>query len=411
VSELSAAIGLTLGREFKDVLVSGEISGVRPAASGHIYFTLKDAGSQIKCACFKSNLRFLKFKPADGLAVIARGRVDVYAPRGEYNFIVESMEPQGYGALQLAFEQLKKRLEQEGLFAEARKRAIPKMPKNIGIVTSPTGAVVQDVIQIIRRRFKGVHLRVYPAQVQGQGSVEQVVAGVNYFSASKWADVVIVCRGGGSLEDLWTFNEEAVARSIANCKVPIISAIGHETDFTIADFVADLRAPTPSAAAEIVTAESGELSRELKSTMSRIQRAMEWSLAKAAQRLDELGARGETLIRRKESLRWKQWQTLNAKLGGLDPSLRLSMFNRRLVMAATALRQSATGLTLRRRRKLEPLVASLTQMSPLRVLERGYAIVEAENGRVLVSSEEVAMGDELKVRLSKGRLKARVTEK
>jgi len=411
VSELSAAISGVLGREFRDVSVSGEISGVKPAASGHVYFTLKDAGSQIKCACFRNTLRFLKCKPQDGLAVIVRGKLDVYQPRGDYNLVVDSIEPQGVGALQLAFEKLKQRLEAEGLFEASRKRAIPKMPKNIGIVTSATGSVIQDVIQIIRRRFKGVHLRLYPAQVQGSGSVEQVVTGIYYFSKSKWADVVIVCRGGGSLEDLWTFNEEAVARAIVGCSVPVISAIGHETDFTIADFVADLRAPTPSAAAELVTAESGELTRQVQSAMSRIHRAMEWNFAKVLQRLDELDNRGESIIRRKESQRWRMWQALQAKLGALDPSRRVAGMKSRFVMAASELEQAAKGAVIRRARTLERLHSALLPLSPLRVLERGYAIVESESGRVLTESASAVLGEELRIRLSQGGLRAKVSSR
>src|SRR5262249_24065689 len=205
----------------------------KQAPSGHYYFTLKDEEAQLKCVCFRSSARYLRFKPQDGIAVLARGRMDVYAGRGEYQLIVEALEPQGHGALQFAFEQLKKKLAMEGLFEASRKRALPKYPARIGIVTSPAGAVVQDILNILSRRFPGLHLRIYPALVQGEGSVEQVCRGIEYFSRSEWAQVVIVARGGGSLEDLWTFNEEAVARAIAACSVPVISAVGHETDFTI----------------------------------------------------------------------------------------------------------------------------------------------------------------------------------
>src|SRR6266576_4398220 len=252
VSELNAAIRGLLDREFSDIWVSGEISGTKLATSGHYYFTLKDAEAQLRCVCFKSTARFWKFKPQDGIAVLARGRIDVYEARGEYQLLVEHLEPQGLGALQLAFERLKKKLAAEGLFAAERKRPLPRFPRRIGIVTSPRGAAVADMVQILARRFPGLHIRLYPALVQGEGSVEEVVRGIEYFSRTKWPDVVIVGRGGGSLEDLWTFNEEAVARAIAACSVPVISAVGHETDVTIADFVADLRAPTPSAAAELV---------------------------------------------------------------------------------------------------------------------------------------------------------------
>src|SRR5581483_3646942 len=252
VSELNATVQALFEEEFRSIWVAGEISGCRPAASGHYYFSLKDEQSQLKCALFKGAARFARFKPHDGLAVIARGNLEVYEQRGEYQLIVEMLEPQGAGALQVAFEQLKKKLSAEGLFEASRKRRLPKFPRRIGIVTSPTGAVIQDILHVLARRFDGLHVRVFPAQVQGEGSVEQICRALTYFSGSGWADVVILARGGGSLEDLWSFNEERVARVIAESRAPVISAVGHETDFTIADFVADYRAPTPSAAAEIV---------------------------------------------------------------------------------------------------------------------------------------------------------------
>ncbi len=245
VSALNAAIQRRFELDFRGIWVAGEISGCRLAPSGHYYFCLKEEQSQIKCAFFKSALRFAKFRPQDGLEVIARGNLEVYEARGEYQLIVELLEPQGAGALQLAFEQLKRKLAEEGLFEQSRKRPLPKLPRQIGVVTSPAGAVIRDILHVLERRFPGLHVRLFPAQVQGEGSIEQVCAGLEYFSGSGWAEVVIVARGGGSLEDLWTFNEEAVARAIAACSVPVISAIGHETDFTIADFVADHRAPTP----------------------------------------------------------------------------------------------------------------------------------------------------------------------
>jgi exodeoxyribonuclease VII large subunit len=217
VAQLSAAIRELLGGGFQDIWVAGEISGVKLAASGHYYFTLKDESSQLRCACFRASARYLRFKPQDGVAVLARGRIDVYEARGEYQLLVEALEPQGFGALQLAFEQMKKKLSEEGLFASSRKRPLPRLPQRIGIVTSPTGAVIRDMIQILARRFPGLHIRLYPAQVQGEGSVEQVVEGIDWFSRSGWPDVVIVARGGGSLEDLWTFNEEAPARRSRLC--------------------------------------------------------------------------------------------------------------------------------------------------------------------------------------------------
>ncbi|MBV9507204.1 MAG: exodeoxyribonuclease VII large subunit, partial [Acidobacteriia bacterium] len=264
VSELNSAVGAVLAAEFTGIWVSGEISGTRLATSGHYYFTLKEREAQIRCVAFRSAHRYWKIKPQDGLAVLARGRLDVYEARGEYQFLVEGLEPQGLGALQLAFEQLKKKLAAEGLFLAERKRPLPRFPRRIGIVTSPRGAVIADLIHILCRRFPGLHIRLFPALVQGEGSAEEVRRGIEYFSRTRWADLVIVGRGGGSLEDLWTFNEEAVARAIAGSLVPTVSAVGHETDFTIADFVADLRAPTPSAAAELVVPLREELLERIR---------------------------------------------------------------------------------------------------------------------------------------------------
>jgi exodeoxyribonuclease VII large subunit len=289
VAELNARIRGLLGDEFDDVWVAGEISGSKTATSGHCYFTLKDHDAQLRCVCFRQNLRYLKFKPQDGMAVLARGHIDVYEARGEYQLLVEAIEPQGHGALQFAFEQLKKKLAGEGLFDAARKRPIPRLPQRIGIVTSPSGAVVRDITEILSRRFPGLHLRIYPASVQGEGSVEAVCRGIDYFSNSGWAQVVIVARGGGSLEDLWTFNEESVARAIAASSVPVISAVGHETDFTIADFVADLRAATPSAAAELAICPREQILDQLTVFDHKLLQATRYRLAMATRALHERG--------------------------------------------------------------------------------------------------------------------------
>src|SRR5579864_7651027 len=289
VAELNGAIRELLGSEFDDIWVAGEISGCRMASSGHCYFTLKDHEAQLRCVCYRTSLRYLKFKPQDGVAVLARGHVDVYELRSEYQLLVEALEPQGHGALQFAFEQLKKKLAAEGLFDAARKRPIPRLPRRIGIVTSPTGAVIRDITQILSRRFPGLHIRLYPALVQGDGSIEAVVRAIEYFSHSKWADVVIVARGGGSLEDLWTFNEEAVARAIADCSVPVISAVGHEADYTLADFVADLRAPTPSAAAELVICTREQLTEQIGLAEHKLLQSIRYRLAMASRRLHQQG--------------------------------------------------------------------------------------------------------------------------
>src|ERR1700681_4919824 len=252
VSDLTARIRDLMGREFTDIFVEGEVSNAHPAQSGHLYFTLKDARAQVRCVCFRSQLARLKFRPEDGLHVTVRGSLSVYEMRGEYQFYVEHVEPIGLGALQLAFDQLKKRLEAEGGFDPQRKESLPVLPQCGGLITSPRGAAVRDIVHILQRRFPNLHVVLYPVHVQGEGAAGEIVQAIRYFDRKKLADVLILARGGGSLEDLWAFNEEPVPRAIVACTIPIITGVGHETDFTIADFAADIRASTPSAAAEMV---------------------------------------------------------------------------------------------------------------------------------------------------------------
>lgn len=428
VSDLTQAMREALNERFTDIWVSGEISGTRVPASGHYYFTLKDESAQLRCVCYRMTARFLKFKPQDGIAVLVRGRIDFYEARGEVQMIVEVIEPQGHGALQLAFEQLKKKLAGEGLFDAARKRAIPAMPQRIGIVTSPSGAVIQDILQILERRFPGRHIRIYPAQVQGDGAIEQVTAGLEYFSRSGWAEVVIVARGGGSLEDLWTFNEETVARAIAASAVPVISAVGHETDFTIADFVADLRAPTPSAAAELAICTRESIEERFDAAEIKLRQAMRLSLAllarrfhalavdrtrlhraigKQMQKVDEMDYRLRDRWRGILDSRRRSLEMLGSRLGMSEVRLKLARGGRRLEGCEAAIQQ-ATRLQLSRAQgKLAPLEAHLRQLSPLNILERGYAIVESE-GKVVRSPGEVEERSELRIRLAGGRIAARV---
>lgn len=434
VSGLTEAMRALFDAEFRDIWVAGEISGVKLAPSGHCYFTLKDGGAQLQCVCYRNAIRFLRFKPKDGLDVLARGRIDVYAERGQYQLIVETIEPRGVGALQLAFEQLKKRLADEGLFAAERKRALPKYPRRIGIVTSPTGAVIQDMLNILERRFPGLHIRLYPALVQGEGSVEQVCRGIEYFSKTGWPDLVIVARGGGSLEDLWTFNEEAVARAIAGCAVPVVSAVGHETDFTIADFVADLRAPTPSAAAEMVVVTREQvldqihtLERHLKQSLQvqlgearrrlhtvdveRTAATLHRYVGKRLQRVDDLEFRGWDVLRMMTAVRARALLVLVQRLERQDSRLRLAENRRRLQAAETMMRQRIEMRMARAKGILAPLEAHLKQLSPLNVLERGYAIVEDEHRRVVKDAESVNANQRLQLRLAKGRLGVCVEER
>ena len=428
-----------LTREIKEILttaydgiwVSGEISGLKLAASGHAYFQLKDADSQVRCVIWKGNMRLLLFRPQEGMAVQARGRIDVYEPRGEYQFIVEALEPQGEGALQMAFEQLKARLEAEGLFAAGRKRPLPRFPRRIGIVTSPTGAAIQDMLHVLTRRFPGLEIRLYPAQVQGPGAVGQIVEGIEYFSSSGWPDLLIVGRGGGSLEDLWSFNEEAVARAIAACSVPVISAVGHETDVTIADWVADLRAPTPSAAAELAVRDAAGLLETVLAQSARLERAVHYRVLRSAQRFDDTQFRLRDGARERLNRLRRLLEQCAAVVQRADPRLRLSRMRQRVADAKGRLDSTLRPFLMRQtgrldalERRLDPpaqacvalaqrrhdaLHASLLQLSPLAVLERGYSIVQAGDGSVVRDSAATRVRQNLTVRLHKGTLKVKVS--
>jgi exodeoxyribonuclease VII large subunit len=434
VSELNAAIRATLDREFPDVWVTGEISGLKLASSGHYYFTLKEREAQVKCVAFRSAHRYWKFKPQDGLAVLARGRLDVYEARGEYQLIVELLEPQGLGALQLAFEQLKKKLAAEGLFALERKRALPRFPRRIGIVTSQRGAAIADMVKILTRRFPGLHIRLYPALVQGEGSVEEVCRGIEYFSRTKWPDVTIVGRGGGSLEDLWTFNEEMVARAIAASKAPVISAIGHETDFTIADFVADVRASTPSAAAELVVQTRREFDKhiaDLRETLASLVRYRLLDLSKRVhelsarrgfrrpldllrqqrQRADEMTSRLALGLRERLRQSRQRFTTAHLRIASFDFRVKISAFRLRLEKRSADLGLRAERFLRNKRDRWQRLTVQLQERGPLKVLERGYAIATDAAGNVLRSAEGVALCDTVAIQLHHGKLSTEVKRK
>jgi exodeoxyribonuclease VII large subunit len=433
VTELNARIRGLLGGEFDDIWVAGEVSGCRTVASGHCYFTLKDKESQLRCVCFRATLRYLKFKPQDGMAILARGHIDVFEARGEYQLLVEVIEPQGHGALQFAFEQLKRKLAAEGLFEASRKRALPVLPRRIGLVTSPSGAVIRDMLQILERRFPGLHLRLFPVLVQGEGSVEAVCRALEYFSRVEWAEVLIVARGGGSLEDLWTFNEESVARAIAMSPVPVISAVGHETDFTIADFVADLRAPTPSAAAELVIRSRSEFLDQVSAGaqkllqsaryriamstrrlhqqgMDRITSTLHRSIGRRQQRVDELIYRVRDHVRDEISGRRRKFDALLARLRRQDLRLRFAEARRRIETARASLEHRLRLRLTRSHGRLDPLVANLTQLSPLKILDRGYAIVTNPRGEIVKAADQAPAGSNVGIRLAQGRLTAEVTK-
>jgi exodeoxyribonuclease VII large subunit len=479
VSELTGRIRDLLESEYEDVWVEGEVSNTVKAQSGHLYFTLKDAKAQMRCVCFRDQLRGLKFLPEDGLHVTVRGSVSLYEPRGDCQIYVTHIEPVGLGALQLAFEQLKKRLDAEGLFDAARKKPLPALPRRIGLVTSPKGAAVRDILRVLRRRFPNLHILLYPVKVQGAGAAAEIAEGVRYFSQAKLVDVMIVARGGGSLEDLWAFNEEAVARAIAASRIPVITGVGHESDFTIADFVADVRAPTPSAAAEIVVRTRQEFERHIAEYRKHVEQRMRYLLLawrhrvrgleghrgfrqlevrirRHRQQVDELGAGLATRLRgRLERVRQrltrvqarvasfdlraraqavhlriarragelraaleravarKRRRLASAQVGiaGVDLRARVGMLRRRHERLANELRARTDRLLIARRRRVEAAALRLEERSPFQLLERGYAIAYDASGNVLRSPEQVALGDEIAVRLARGSLDATVRGK
>ena len=429
VGELTAEIGELLTGAYSGIYVRGEISGLKLATSGHAYFTLKDDRATLRAACWKGAYRLLKFKPKDGAEVIVRGRIEVYEPRGEYQLIVESIEPVGAGALQAAFEKLKTKLAAEGLFEAARKRPLPRMPRRIGVVTSPTGAVIRDILHVLERRFPGLHIRLFPALVQGKDAAQQVIAGLDYFSQNPWADVVILARGGGSLEDLWTFNEETVARAIARSAVPVISAIGHETDFTIADFVADRRAPTPSAAAEIVTESREAIYSQVLTAQSRIAQAIHLRLSRAARRLGELGTQRaqitierrlfragqrlddadqslQTAIRAKLNENAARWTQTDFRFRRLDLRLRLLTAKSRTQQASANIDSAIRRRLTQAHARATVLAARLHALNPLQILERGFAVVSIPNGHVLRRPADAPPGTQLQIRLAEGAIEA-----
>lgn len=434
VSELTARIRDLLAKNFTDISVEGEISNCRPAQSGHIYFTLKDDKAQLRCVWFKQQQRGVRFRPEDGLKVSVRGSVSVYDARGEYQIYVESMEPVGRGALQLAFEQLKRRLDAEGLFDARHKKPLPLLPRCIGLVTSPSGAAVRDVVRILRRRFPNVHLTLFPVRVQGEEAARDIVKAIRYFNQQAMADVLIVGRGGGSMEDLWAFNEEIVARAIFESKIPVISGVGHETDFTIADFVADVRASTPSMAAEIVVNTRKEFDKHIRDLRAALGEQMRYRILVLSRRVHELaGRRGFRrpldLLRqhrqRADELTSRVALGLKARLEQsrkrfIAAHLRIARFDFRVKIAALRLRLEKRGAELGVRaerllrikhERMERLTLQLQERGPLKVLERGYAIATDSAGNVLRSAEQVAIGDAVAIQLHRGRLKTDVREK
>ena len=434
VSDLTARIRDLLARNFTEISVQGEISNCRSATSGHYYFTLKDERAQVKCVLFKSQTRGMKFRPEDGLKMVVRGSLSVYEQRGEYQIYVETLEPVGRGALQLAFEQLKKQLEADGLFDGARKKPLPLLPNRIGLITSRSGAAVRDVVRILTRRFPNVHLTLYPVRVQGDGAAAEIVEALRYFQKKLTADVILLVRGGGSIEDLWAFNEERVARAIAASAIPVISGIGHETDFTIADFVADMRASTPSAAAEIVVQTRREFDKHVNDLRASLEGCMRYRLLELSRRVHELASRRGfrrplDLLRqqrqRADELTSRVAQGLRARLEhsrrrftvahlrvrSFDFSGKIGALQLRVEKRSHDLVVRAERLLRIKRERLERFSLQLQERGPMKALERGYAIATDAAGNVLLDAAQVSAGDTVNLQLHKGKLITEVRRK
>jgi exodeoxyribonuclease VII large subunit len=434
VRALVAAVRTHVEREYSDAWVEGEISNFRAPDSGHLYFTLKDGNAQIRVVMFRSAARFLRFRPADGMQVIVRGRVTIYEDRGELQIAAEYIEPKGAGGLQVAFEQLKAKLEAEGLFAAERKKPIPPLPARIGIVTSPHAAALRDILNILHRRHHTANALIYPAQVQGESAAAEVAGGIRYFNEKRGVEVIIVGRGGGSAEDLAAFNNEGLARVIAASEIPVISAVGHETDFTIADFVADLRAPTPSAAAELVIRSRREVESQAEAVRSRLVRAMERRLIEARhalieraqhgafarmmdlirqrqQKLDDLTHRLERSQRQMLELMRRRLEAVSAAVRHYDLRRVLAAIRVELESGTAALTAAMRNQLLLNKIRLERMGRALEMLSPLAILQRGYALVFDSSGQLLKDAAQVAVGDEILARLAKGEIRAAVKEK
>jgi exodeoxyribonuclease VII large subunit len=433
VSELTAGIKGTLEGTFPAVWVEGEISNLRVPSSGHAYFTLKDEGAQLSAVLFRGRGRRVRFEPEDGMHVLAFGGLDVYAARGQYQLVVELMEPQGLGALQLAFEQLKRKLEAEGLFDDGRKRKLPVYPRVIGIVTSPTGAAIRDMLNIIGRRFGDLRILIAPVRVQGDGAPAEIVQALVNLQEMAELDVIVVGRGGGSIEDLWAFNDETVARAIVACRVPVISAVGHETDFTIADFVADLRAPTPSGAAELVVREKLAVIERLVDLYARLKQAVTADVTAQRERLEFLARRRvlrdparalRDLYRRLDDLQGRlrlglragqrqirhRLALLTQALSARNPAARISADIALLGQLRGRLVSGATHGVQASRARFAASVGRLESLSPLAVLSRGYSVTRLPSGALVRSAAQARAGDLLEILLHQGALGARVTE-
>ena len=387
VSELTRGISLLLEDSFKSVWVEGEVSNFILHTSGHCYLSLKDSDSVIACVIFKHSAAKLKFRIENGMNVICAGRIGVYGKRGQYQLYIDKAEPKGIGALQIAFTQLKEKLYKEGLFDATSKKPIPRFPKTVGIVTSPTGAVIRDIINIINRRFENMHIVIFPAKVQGKGASDEIIDGIESFNRLKNVDVIILARGGGSLEDLWAFNEEPVARAIYNSVIPIVSAVGHEIDYTISDFVSDLRAPTPSAAAELVVCKKIDIVSEIDSYRSRLKQALGNHVGIMERHLEGIMKR----------YAFKQ------------PLFLIEQYQQSLDEGIKSLSQGLNFFVVKKAQALETAQARLKALSPVAILERGYSItMTMPDSKIMKDSAKAKTGAQIKTRLAKGELISRI---
>lgn len=424
VSQLTSLIRDILEENFQHVWVEGEVSNLAMPSSGHFYFTLKDGGAQVRCVMFRASARALKFKIQNGMGLILRGRLGVYDQRGEYQLIVEYAEPKGIGALQLAFIQLKERLAKEGLFDESRKKALPMLPNCIGIVTSATGAAIHDMLKVLKRRYVNLEVMICPVRVQGEGASAEIAAAIRDLNSYRKVDIIIVGRGGGSLEDLWPFNEEVVARAIYDSRIPVVSAVGHEIDFTIADFVADLRAPTPSAAAELVVKNKSELTAEVDNLSRRLEFAVRqnirqlWSgveglsrsvkdpsmfLGYLVQRVDDLYERLNRSLKVQVTQRRERLASLANHLRLTSPQVEMERCRERLLKLSARFETSTRKMLDENHEATAVLAARLQALSPLATLARGFAVArKLPDGPVIRESSQIVPGDRLDVTFHRG---------
>ncbi|MEJ2360269.1 MAG: exodeoxyribonuclease VII large subunit [Gammaproteobacteria bacterium] len=432
VSRLTAEARSLLEGSFPLLWIEGEISNLARPASGHWYFTLKDSGAQVRCAMFRNRNMHIRFRPENGMQILVRARISLYEARGEFQIIAEHMEEAGDGALRRAFEQLKQRLDKEGLFNAEHKKPLPAFPRQIGVITSATGAAIRDILTTLKRRFPALPVIVYPVPVQGTGSAEHIARMLGIAGRRRECDILILARGGGSLEDLWSFNEEVVARAIYQCPLPVVTGIGHEIDFTIADFVADQRAPTPTAAAELITPDQFALLRQVTQHSGRLQQLLQNQLQRAeeklrllrrhlrdprrrvqdwSQRLDESQQRMFNAMNHHLRHSRARFSQIQGKLAQHNPVARLQAYSKQLVYLQQRGNTAITHQLERKSRSLGNIARTLETVSPLATLDRGYAIAtRAQDGRILRKAAQSSMGEQIRVRLSKGQLLCKVED-